>query len=83
MPSALIRDARGLFLPGAPAGPGRPRKAPRTALGRLLLDEFREVANRFLERHPETSLDEVVEAADALAGRARSVRRADRKEASR
>ena len=79
MPGALVRNARGLFLPGAPAGPGRPRKAPRTVLGRRLLEELRDVANGFLERHPETSLDEVLDAADAFAVRVRAVHRAERK----
>ena len=77
------RDARGLFRPGAPAGPGRPRKAPRSARGRLLLDELRDVANHFLERHPETSVDEVLEAADAFAVRVRGVRRTERTECPR
>lgn len=77
MSSAPIRNARGLFLPGAPAGPGRPRRAPRTDLGRRLLDELREVANGFLEEHPATSFDEVLDAADAFAARVRAVRRAE------
>ena len=73
--TATSRDARGLFLPGARPGPGRPRREPRSPAARALLEDLRDTANRFLERRPDAGIQDVLEAADALVLRAREVRR--------
>ena len=69
------RDARGLFLPGARPGPGRPRKEPRSPGARILFNLIYEASSGYLERYPEAPLEDVVEAASCLAARARGARK--------
>ena len=81
-PASTDRGPGGRFLPGARPGPGRPRREPLSVTARALFDQLRAVTNQFLSRRPDATVEDVLQAVDALVLRAREVRRATKGEPS-